>query len=89
MSSVRNWRDWRIFKALDRADAHFVPHLESTTERLANSRLAPIGRFLRNASYVWNSIGGTVNSGMPPGSVPPPPPNDKAEPTEDQDATKP
>ena len=45
MFAMRNWRDWLIFKALDRADARFVPHLESTTERLSNSRLAPVGRF--------------------------------------------
>ena len=57
---------------ISRAGDVLADRLEGVADRLARSRLAPVGRFIRNATEAWNQTGGSMVEGVPPLNVPPP-----------------
>ena len=57
---------------VSRAADVLADRLEGVADRLARSRLAPVGRFIRNATEAWNQTGGSMVEGVPPLNVPPP-----------------
>ena len=71
--------DRRVPRFVSKAGDVLADRLEATADGLARSRLAPLGRLLRNATEVWNRTGGSMVEGVPPLNVPPPaaPPDDE------------
>ena len=64
----------RVPRFISGAGDVLADRLEGVADRLARSRLAPVGRFIRNATDAWNQTGASMVEGVPPLNVPPPEP---------------
>lgn len=71
----------RVPRFVSQAGDVLADRLEAAADRLAQSRLAPLGRLIRNATDAWNQTGGSMVEGVPPLNVPPP----AARPDDDKD----
>lgn len=69
---------FRLPSFIPRAGDALADRLEGVADRLARSPLAPVGRFIRNATAAWNQTGGSMVEGVPPLNVPPPEPKRQA-----------
>ena len=62
----------RFHRVISRGGDVLANRLEVAAGRLARSRLAPLGRFIGNATEAWNQTGSSMVEGVPPLNVPPP-----------------
>jgi hypothetical protein len=62
----------RFHPVVSRAGDVVANRVEVRADRVARSRLGPLGRLIGNATEAWNQTGSSMVEGVPPLNVPPP-----------------